>query len=460
MIQSKKEGAVWQRQLQPVCFQKDVNQDEMQLLMIYSDVQYQEIKGFGGALTQAAAFCFDRLDEAHKQEFLKLCFSEEGLAYNAGRTHIGSCDFSFGNFNYCKEKDETLDSFSLACDEDYLLPLIKRVTDYCGESFSILASPWSPPAWMKTNDSMLQGGALKEEYYPLFAEYLARYLVEYEKRGVPVDRITIQNEPKATQKWESCLYSAEQERRFICDHLYPKFQQLGIQTKIIIWDHNKERVFTRARSILSDSRAREIVSGIAFHWYSGDHFENLRLCREFFPDKELIFTEGCVELTTTTTSMAEKAAQSGGQKADVEHSPWEFGECYAHDMIGNFNNGMSMFLDWNIALDMQGGPNHVGNYCSAPVICDTQNQKLYLQPAYYFIGHFSRFVPTGSKRIAYSSYGNDLMVSAFITPEQKKVIVVLNKAERGVPFKLKDEASDQIASLTASAKSIMTLIYD
>ena len=460
VIQSQKEGAVWHRQLPPVCFQPDINGEEMRLLMIYSDIRYQEVKGFGGALTQASAYCYDGLDEAHKQELLKLYFSKEGLAYNAGRTHIGSCDFSFGNYNYCVKKEESLDSFSLACDEDYVLPFLKQVTDYCVGSFSLFASPWSPPAWMKTNNSLIHGGELKEEYYPLYAEYLARYIKEYEKAGIRVDRITIQNEPKAVQTWESCIYTPEQEKRFICDYLYPRFQKEGINTKIIIWDHNKERVFTRARAILSDPAAREIVSGIAFHWYSGDHFENLRLCWEFFPDKELLFTEGCVELTTTATSMAEKAAQSGNQKADVENSPWEFGEYYAHDMIGNFNNGMSTFIDWNLALDMQGGPNHVGNYCSAPVICDIQEQKLYLQPSYYFIGHFSKFIPIGSRRIAYSTYNGDLMTSAFITPEQKKVVVVLNKTGRDIPFTLKDEASDQIAFLTANAKSIMTLIYE
>ena len=304
------------------------------------------------------------------------------------------------------------------------------------------------------------GGSLKKEYYGVFADYLVKYVQAYRQQGIEISMLTVQNEAKAIQRWESCVYTAEQEQKFVVDYLYPALKKAGLEdVKIIIWDHNKERVFTRARTILSNETANQAVSGIAFHWYSGDHFENLELCREQFPDKDLLFTEGCVELTTAETSMAVKAAESGGKLDSVSKAPWEFGECYAHDMMGNFNHGMTAFLDWNLLLDTQGGPNHVNNFCSAPIICDAKNNEFYLQPSYCFIAHMSRYIPVGSKRIAHSSYTSDLEVSTFLTPEQKTVVVVLNKNEKDIPFCLKDEVSNSIADFVSPAKSISTLIY-
>ena len=400
------------------------------------------------------------MGEDKKEEILKAYFSEEGLNYSIGRTHIGSCDFSFGHFNYCDTEDPELKNFSLKCDEDYLIPFIKAAYRYKGKDIPLMGSTWSPPAWMKTNHDVLHGGSLKKEYYGVFADYLVKYVQAYRQQGIEISMLTVQNEAKAIQRWESCVYTAEQEQEFIVDYLYPALKKAGLEdVKIIIWDHNKERVFTRARTILSNETANQAVSGIAFHWYSGDHFENLELCREQFPDKDLLFTEGCVELTTAETSMAVKAAESGGKLVSVSKAPWEFGECYAHDMMGNFNHGMTAFLDWNLLLDTQGGPNHVNNFCSAPIMCDAKNNECYLQPSYCFIAHMSRYIPVGSKRIAHSSYTSDLEVSTFLTPEQKTVVVVLNKNEKDIPFCLKDEVSNSIADFVSPAKSISTLIY-
>ncbi|MDF2614659.1 MAG: srfJ [Clostridia bacterium] len=461
VIESTKYSKDWFKEWDPITMQKDVNEEEMKLLMVYSDITYQSIEGFGGAFTQASAYNYSKMNEILKKEILESYFSPNGLNYNIGRTHIGSCDFSFGQFSYCdKEGDFSLDTFDISCDKDYLIPFIKDAYTYKGLDIPLMASPWSPPAWMKTNHNMLSGGSLKEDCYEVWADYLVKYLLAYRNEGIHINRITIQNEPKAVQIWESCIYTALQEKNFLCHYLYPALKKAELEDiKIVIWDHNKERIFERARTILSDPKAQEAVYGIAFHWYSGDHFENLRLCKEYFPDKELIFTEGCVELTSTTTSMAQKALESVGGDNVVSQSPWEFGECYAHDMIGNFNNGMSTFLDWNLLLDVQGGPNHVANYCSAPIICDYENQRLLLQSSYCFIGHFSKYIPVGSKRIAHSLYTNDLMASCFITPDNQKVVVVLNKQDKAINFMLKDVVQDTIAEVHCAAKSILTLIY-
>ncbi len=438
-----------------VGFCKDINEVEMKLLMIYSDIKYQQIKGFGGAFTEASAYNFYQMNLEKRQEILEAYFAPSGLNYSVGRTHIGSCDFSFGNYNYAPTEDLSLSNFSIECDKELLIPLIKDCQSYANKKLTLMGSPWSPPAWMKTNAHVLRGGKLKPECYQVFADYLIKYIQAYQAQGITLDLISLQNEPKAVQKWESCIYTAEEEQQFIRDHLYPSLVKANLTAvKIVIWDHNKERAFERARLILADPLVYQAVYGIGVHWYSGDHFENLRLCKEFFPDKELVFTEGCVELSAGAPTNA-----GGNELVEVSQSPWEFGEKYAYDIIGNINAGLSTYIDWNLLLDVQGGPNHVSNFCSAPIICDYQHQQIIYQPSYYFIGHLSKYVAVGSYRVAHSSFTNKLNVSSFITPSNEVVVVILNSSEDDIALNLKDVLSDQIAQLVISQKSITTLIY-
>ncbi|OON91071.1 MAG: hypothetical protein ATN32_02675 [Candidatus Epulonipiscium fishelsonii] len=433
---------------------------EMELLVIFKDIAYQKINGFGGTFTQASAYTYNRMNNDIKKEILESYFGEKGLQYTIGRTHINSCDFSFGNYSYCNKTDDVnLETFNIDCDKDYVIPFLKEVINFKGNKISLLASPWSPPAWLKTNNDMLKGGKLRTEYYAVWARYFVKYIEAYKKQGIDIDMVTTQNEPHAVQTWESCIYNDEEEKVFIRDYLYPALKAANLDTKIVIWDHNKEYAFQRARYILSDPKANEAVYGIAFHWYSGDHFENLRLCKEFFPDKELIFTEGCVELTTTATSMALKANNASGGKCVATEGPWEFGECYAHDIMGNINNGLNQYIDWNLLLDETGGPNHVNNFCSAPLMCDTINQKLIYQPSYYFIAHLSKYIPVGSRRIAHSKYTADLTINTFLTPKDEVVVVVLNTTENKIPLNIKDVVSDSIVETNIKAKSINTFIY-
>ena len=461
VIQSSKYKDQWFEVKESIPMRDDTRNQEMQMLMVYQDIAYQEIKGFGGSFTQSAAYNYSRMNKERQKEILGSYFGKNGLNYSVCRTHINSCDFSFGNFSYCdKENDVELETFDISCDKDYLLPFMKDAIAYKGEKIRLLASPWSPPAWMKTNHSMLNGGKLKEDYYGVWAHYFVKYINAYKKEGIDIDMITIQNEPHAVQRWESCIYDNEAELTFVRDYLYPTLENAGLSdVKIVIWDHNKEYVFERARHILSDEKANKAVYGIAFHWYSGDHFENLRLCKEFFPDKELIFTEGCVELTTTATTMAQKANENGEGKIEATKAPWEIGECYAHDIMGNINNGLSCYIDWNLLLDEVGGPNHVDNFCSAPIICDTVNNRLIYQPSYCFIGHLSKYVPVGSKRIAHSKYTSDLVVNTFLTPEETVIVVVLNETNRQIELNIKDVKKNQLANTVIGPKTVTTFIY-
>lgn len=432
---------------------------EMQLIQLYPAITYQELKGFGGAFTPAAARVYAGMDDSCKRQTMELLMGQQGLAYTCGRITVGACDFSEGNYSYCEKEDEELKDFSIAHDRDEILPMLKDALKGC-KDMEFLASPWSPPAWMKTNGEMCHGGSLKKEYRKAMADYIVKYLKAYAQAGINIGYITIQNEPAAVQSWESCIYTAEEEKVFIRDFMAPALKKAGLDdVKVIIWDHNKENVFQRAREICDCKEMEGNVGGAAFHWYSGDHFENLALCRQFFPDMELIFTEGCVEISGAGTVMAQKA-NAEGVTSDAGKSPWTFGECYGHDILGNMNHGMGRFMDWNVLLNEQGGPNHVGNYCSAPLIYDRNKKKLKLQPSFTFISHFSRFMKKGSKRIAFSRYTDKLQVTAWMDSDHRVTAVILNETDESLPFALKDMESGEVLESESRAHSIMTIVYN
>jgi glucosylceramidase len=197
-------------------------------------------------------------------------------------------------------EDIEFKSFRLDRDEKYIIPMLKKAQETAGKSLSVMLSPWSPPAFMKNNGERTGGGSLKTEYRSFWAEYICHYIKQYRERGFSIDMLTIQNEPNAKQTWDSCLYSSEEEKEFLRDYLYPSLIKNGLEdTAVHIWDHNKERMFDRASTII-DEETNKMVQGVAFYWYTGDHFDAINLVREKFPDKKLIFTEGCVEYSRFT----------------------------------------------------------------------------------------------------------------------------------------------------------------
>ncbi|MFH0919372.1 MAG: glycoside hydrolase family 30 protein [Fibrobacterota bacterium] len=410
------------------------------LLILYPEVVYQTIEGFGGAFTEAGAVTLQKLSTARRNEILRAYFHPKtGLGYSLCRTHINSCDFSTGNYAYVEDPADTkLKTFSITRDEAALIPFIKGAQKVPGANFRMFASPWSPPAWMKTNHQMNQGGKLQKKYAAVWAEYYAKYIAAYAKKGIKIWGLTVQNEPKAVQKWDSCVYSAEEERNFVRDHLGPVLKKRGLgHVKIMVWDHNKERVYGRAKVILSDPKAAKYVWGVAFHWYSGDHFENLSIMDRMFPGVKLLFSEGCVE----------KAANIG---------KWENGERYGHHIIGDLNHGAVGWVDWNLLLDEKGGPNHVGNYCDAPIIADTRKNKILYESSYYYIGHFSRFIRPGARRIGCSRYTDKLEAAAFRNRDGSLITVVLNRTDEALAFILR--LGHQTSEFTSLPHSMMTLV--
>lgn len=409
---------------------------------------FQTMVGIGGALTDASAETFAKLPEAAQKEFLTAYYdTEKGIGYNFARTSIASCDFSSGSYAYIDENDSLLNTFNVDHDKQFRIPFIKRAVAAAGGKLTLFASPWSPPAWMKDNNNLLGGGKLLEKYKQAWANHYVKFIQVYEAEGIPIWGLSVQNEPMAVQKWESCVFTAEEERDFIKKYLGPTLEKNGLQDrKLIAWDHNRDLIYQRASTILNDPEAARYVWGIGFHWYetwigSGMEFNNVKLVNDAFPDKKLLFTEGCVE------------------KFNIEGvSNWKLGERYGYSMVNDFNCGTVAWTDWNVLLDETGGPNHVENFCFAPIHADTQTGKLIYTNSYYYIGQFSKFIKKGAKRIACLSNRDKLQTTSFINPDGQVAAIILNTSDEKLNYKLCIEG--KAADLVSLPHSIMTVVLN
>ncbi|WP_058485574.1 glycoside hydrolase family 30 protein [Defluviitalea phaphyphila] len=422
-------------------FIKD-NGVEHKVINIYPNMRYQTFEGFGGALTESSGYVYSKMDKKQKHQLISTYFDEDNMNYRLARIHLDSCDFSLGHYEAMSDKEDiNMYSFSLKRSEKYIFPLVDDVQKYMGRPIEIMVSPWSPPAFMKTNGERNHGGSLKEEYKEFWARYLCKYIVEFRNRGYNVKRMSIQNEPRAVQIWDSCIYSAKEEKEFLRDYLYPEMIKNNLtDVEIFIWDHNKERIFERACEII-DEDTNHMITGIAFHWYSGDHFEALNLVNEKFPDKKLILSEACIEYSHYSKEDRLFNAQR-----------------YAHDIIGNLNNGMSAFYDWNILLDENGGPNHVGNCCDAPFLYDIQEGKLIERKTLSYIKHFSHYIKPGAVRIGYSKYTDALDVTAFENPDKSIVLIILNRFSDD--FQTSIRLYEEYTNLFIPSESIITCVIN
>lgn len=419
---------------------------EMRLVKVYPDLAFQHVIGFGAALTEASGWVFAQMPGDLRQDFMRLCFGREGNHYSLARVSVQSCDFSLGSRAYAKSfADAAGDGFSIDDDLAFVVPL--ALAAVCeNPALELLASPWSPPAWAKTNGSMLLGGSLRRSRYDDWARMIARFVGEYRALGLSVTRLTVQNEPNATQTWESCRFTGEQERDFLTGSLKPALADAGFgDVKVLGWDHNKEGALDRASALLAGEGA-DALDGIAFHWYSGDHFEALRVVRDVLgPDRELVFSEGC------------DAFSAGDPAQELPHA-----EHYAHEIIGDLEAGANGIFDWNILLDERGGPNHVGNFCDAPIMFDRNAGEMCVRLPFFYLGHFSRFIQSGARRVLSSRYTTDLETCAFANPDGTHALVALNRTGRPIPFELTWGAGlveRRIVSVDAPPHSIQTLVW-
>ncbi len=411
-------------------------------IILDRDRKFQTLVGIGGALTDASAETFYKLPAKQQQEILTAFFDKaQGLGFSLCRTNIHSCDFSSSSYTYAEVPGDTsLKHFSIAPDLKYKIPFIKSAFARAGNELKLFASPWSPPAWMKTNNDMLHGGKLRPEYAQTWANYFVRFVQEFEKAGVPIWGLTVQNEPMAVQTWESCIFTAAEERDFVKYHLGPALQRAGLsRLKLMIWDHNRGIMYQRAKVVYDDPVASKYVWGAGFHWYVGDHFDNVRLVHDAYPDKELVFTEG-----TEANFDANKVKD------------WQWGEFFGKSIIMDLNNWASGWVAWNVILDERGGPNHVGNFCMAPIICNTKTGELTYMNSFYYLGHFSKFLRPGARRIICSSNHDDLLATAFLNPDGKIAVVVMNQTEKDIEFHTWIE--NHAVKTNSPAHSIVTLV--
>jgi glucosylceramidase len=362
------------------------------------------------------------------------------------RTNIHSCDFSSSSYTYVEEGDAALKTFSIEHDKQFKIPLIKKAIQKIGSDVKFYASPWSPPAFMKDTKNMLKGGKLLPEFYQSWANYYVKFINAYQNEGMPIWGLTIQNEPMATQKWESCIYSAEEERDFLKNYLGPTLKKAGLgDKKITVWDHNRDLLVQRATTILDDPEANKYVWGVGFHWYEtwtgGEPMSsNVAEVSKLYPNKNLLFTEGCVEKFDAT-----------------KYQLWANGMRYGKSMINDFNNGTVGWTDWNILLDENGGPNHVGNFCFSPIHGDTKTGDLIYTPSYYFIGHFSKFIGKNAKNISSVSSRSNLLTTSFLNKDGKVVTIVLNNCSKKVTYNLC--VGKTATEITILPNAIQTLIF-
>lgn len=409
---------------------------------------FQTMLGIGGALTDAVAETFFKLPKEKQKELLGAYYDKNlGIGFTLARTNIQSCDFGSSSYSYVKEGDKVLSTFDISHDKKYRIPFIKEATAAAGGKLTMFVSPWSPPAFMKDNNDVLHGGKLKPEFAQSWANFYIKFIKEYEKAGIPIWGLSVQNEPMATQTWESCKYTAEEERDFVKNFLGPTLYKSGMAAKkLIVWDHNRDLLYQRASTILEDPEASKYIWGIGFHWYetwtgAGQNFENVRLTHEAFPDKNLMFTEGCVE------------------KFEFNRlNDWALGERYGLSMINDFNGGTVGWTDWNILLDEKGGPNHVGNFCFAPVHADTRTGELIYTNSYYYMGHFSKFIQPGAKRIASAASRDKLITTAYMNPNGKIAVVVMNRTDEKIEYNL--WIKGKAAKTVSEPHSIATLVVE
>lgn len=456
---------------------------ESNVINLYPDLTFQEIEGFGGALTDTVGYLYSKMNETDKKQFLEDHFGKDGQHYRFIRMHMDSCDYSLEEYQAVVDPiaDPELTTFSIERDRTYMIPLLKDAMAMTVEPFSVLLSPWSPPKQWKTpparpkNDasvygagfdlsaftpeidyntpSRCHGGSLKKEYYRSWALYLAKYVQAYLDEGIPVTMMTLQNETIAATNWDSCVWSAKEQRAFLKDHLYPVFKEAGLTDTVglYIWDHNKERVVEFAREMIDDETAG-MIEGIAFHWYSGDHFESLAMARTLFPNKKLMGSECCaLHPPGKTSPFAALSGMNGPSIAEVEY---EDAAAYGHDIIGDLNNGMNRWIDWNLCVDKNGGPRHVSSGFGAPV-CANEDSTYRKLLTYHYIGHFSRFLLPGAKRIGHSRCDDKAELTAAKNPDGSLAVVLLNRGQADVSCAIRMDG--QIIRITLPSKTISTI---
>ncbi|WOD42794.1 glycoside hydrolase family 30 protein [Hwangdonia lutea] len=430
----------------------------------------QTITGFGGSFTESSAYLLNKLSQKNRDTILQAYFGEEGARYSLTRTHISSCDFSLNNYTYAPvEGDMELENFSIEEDRDDLIPMIKDAMAISKDGFKIIASPWTAPPWMKDNNAYV-GGNLLPKYYDTFALFFSKYLDAYKAEGIDIWGVTPVNEPHGNgNNWESMHFTPEEETDFVQNHLGPKLEADGKgAVNILGYDQNRAGLKEWVDAMFATDESSKYFAGTAIHWYEStyDYFpEALQYAHNKAPDKYLIETEGCIDSQIPVWQddawyWKKEATDWGYDWREPEkkylHPKYAPVNRYARDIIGCLNNWVDGWIDWNMVLDRQGGPNWFENWCVAPVIVDPEKDEVYFTPLYYTMAHFSKYIRPEAKVISHDNSDESLMVTAVKNPDESIVLVLFNEGDTAKSFHI--NLNEQSIDFSINEKAIQTIV--
>ncbi len=446
------------------------NNETASSLKIFPNQKFQTITGFGGSFTESSAYLLNKIGKENREKIIKAYFGEEGANYSLTRTHMNSCDFSLSNYSYAPiSGDLDLKHFSIEEDKDDIIPFIKEAMAVSKDGFKILSSPWTSPPWMKDNNSWL-GGKLLPKYYDTWALFFSKYIDAYKAEGIDIWGVTVENEPLGNDSnWESMHYSPEEMTNFVQNHLGPKLETEGKQAvKILGYDQNREHLNEWVDVMYRDEATSKYFDGTAIHWYASTYEvfpEALQYAHEKAPAKYLIQSEACVDAEVPKWRddlwyWSKEATDWGWDWAPEKdkhlHPKYAPVNRYALDIIGCLNNWVDGWIDWNMVLDSQGGPNWFKNWCVAPVIVDPVKDEVYFTPIYYLMTHFSKFIRPGAVRIGFENSDTSISITAAQNPDGSIAVIVFNESLEEKNFLL--ELGENSTSVTINAQAIQTIV--
>ncbi|MBQ3345431.1 MAG: glycoside hydrolase family 30 protein [Kiritimatiellae bacterium] len=424
--------------------------------------RFQKVEGIGSSISDASAWTLMQMDSATRDAVLRRTFAPEGGAgQSMVRIHINSCDFSRKTYSCCDTPgDFALKTFNVDYDRECVIPVLKRILAFRPD-LKIVASPWSAPAWMKTNGKMCGGGELRRECRAVWAEFFCRFVEEYAKEGIPIWGVTVNNESYYEAKWEAMTWPEYAQRDFVRDHLGPAFARHGLgHVKIMLWDNGRNHVYANAATTYDDAEASKYVWGAAYHWYGENCYDNVRILHDAYPDKGLVMTEGCNGGNNYGDPEWGDADKRDPNGLYLHEGVWEGGERYGRNMIRDFNNWAAGWIDWNLVVDQTGGPRHLPNGCGAPYVYDTAKRELRPQICREYMAHFHDFVRPGAVRLAVTTTRNMPIATAFANPGGSIVVVTQNELGESVEFIYRFRRAGLQTKLTLPPRSIQTLLLD
>lgn len=450
-------------------FSIDQNRDSLVNITLFPSKKRQKITGFGGSFTEASAYLLNNISKKNRDSIIEAYFGETGAKYSLTRTHMNSCDFSLGQYSYAPiAGDKELINFTIDEDKNDIIPMIKDAMKVSKDGFKILASPWTASPWMKDNNAWV-GGKLLPEYYDTWALFFSKYVTEYKKEGIDIWGFTVENEPLGNgNNWESMHFTPDEMTNFVKHHLGPKLRNDYPDVKILGYDQNREHLKEWIDSQFKNEETSKYFDGTAIHWYASTfHYfpEELQYAHQKAPNKYLIQSEACVDAEVPKWKddawYWQKEATDWGwdwapEKDKHMHPKYAPVHRYARDIIGCLNNWVDGWIDWNMVLNTQGGPNWFKNWCVAPVIVDTEKDEVYFTPLYYTLSHFSKFIRPEATVFEVENSDKDIMVAAAENPDGTFAVVVFNETNQSKNINL--ILGNQNVTIVVKQQSIQTIL--